>query len=125
MTSTTTVHALSLAGIIRYSADPERLAAFHRDRLGLPLGPAQHGTMGPHIEGLLAATHFAFWDERAGHGSGAIVPVYRVANLAEAAAELERAGTTKLHGIVDLGEGKRVAGFADPDGYAFRLIELR
>ncbi len=116
-------HAESLAGIVLYSPDPTRITEFYRDAIGVPLEAATHGTVGEHREGMLSGVHFAVWDERIGHGKG-LVPVFRVADVAASAIALEARGAKKIHKILDLGDGKRVVGFADPDGRAFRLIQL-
>lgn len=114
----------SLAGMILYSPDPEKLCAFYRHAIGIPLAPADHGTVGEHVEGMLAGVHFAVWPERAGHGAGPLVPVFRVADLDAAGSAVEAAGGKRLHKVIDLGDGKRVSGFRDPDGRALRLIHL-
>jgi catechol 2,3-dioxygenase-like lactoylglutathione lyase family enzyme len=117
-------HAQSLAGIVLYSPDPARLTAFYREAIGVPLADADHGTVGGHQEGQLGGVHFAVWDERASHGAAPLVPVFRVTDLGPSGAAVERLGARRLHKPIDLGEGKRICGYADPDGRAFRLIQL-
>src|SRR5690349_9593045 len=117
-------HAESLAGIIMYSPDPDRLIAFYRDQLGVPLAPAEHGTVGGHFEGRLGGVHFAVWDAKQGHASAPLVTTFRVANVGAASEALLTAGATRSHKVIDLGEGKRIVGFVDPDGRPFRLIEI-
>lgn len=115
----------SLAGLVYYSPRPQALAAFYRDALGVPLAVAEHGTVGPHHEGLLDGVHLAVWDAASGHGGDArVVPVFRVDDVRGAHDELVAAGVARRHKLIELGEGKRVVGFADDDGRAFRLIEL-
>ncbi|WP_341675893.1 VOC family protein [Niveibacterium sp. SC-1] len=122
--SVQTIPALAVAGLVLYSPQPERLVSFYRDALGVPLEAADHGGMGGHHEAILGGTHLAIWSARKGHASASIVPTLRVMSLRDAEACLLAAGATLMHRPINLGEGKRVAGFADPDGRAFRLIEF-
>ena len=119
-----TLRILSFSALTMHSNEPERLARFYRDALGLPLAPHRHGTLALHHEGDLGGVHFAVWKaaERVG---GPFVPVFRIADLDAAAADMARAGASARHKPLDLGESKRVITFDDPDGNAFRLIELR
>lgn len=114
---------VSLAGLIFYSPAPTSLVAFYRDVLGVPLAEEEHGTVGPHFEGSLAGVHFAVWGEER-HMSGPLVPVFRVRDLEGAAARLARAGARQLHKPIDLGDGKHVVGFLDPDQRPLRLIHI-
>ncbi|MFO0616924.1 MAG: VOC family protein [Polyangiaceae bacterium] len=114
---------ISLAGLIFYSPTPDALVAFYRDALAVPLAPAEHGTVGPHFEGSCGGVHVAVWGEER-HMSGPLVPVFRTRSLDEGAARVVEAGARQLHKAIDLGEGKRVAGFLDPDGRPLRLIEI-
>ena len=113
---------LSLSALTMHSERPGRLAAFYRDVVGVPLAPHSHGTLGEHHEGSLDSVHFAVWkaSERVG---GPFVPVFRVLSLDEAARRFE-GRVFALHKPLDLGEGKRVITFRDPDDNAFRLIEM-
>ncbi len=112
----------ALAGIVRYSEDPERLARFYREVLDIPVAPTRHGPMKTHHEGLFAGAHFAIWGAHEGRG---IVPVFRVADLAAAMNEMARLGVPRKFGPIDLGEGKTLASFVDPDGQELRLIQLQ
>jgi len=117
----------SVAGLVFYSPDAERLAGFYADVLGVQLEQASHGTQARHMEGLLGSVHLAFWDARQGHAPGtgpALVPSFRTADLDAAERALLERGAHRLHKPIALGEGKRVVGFTDPDGRPFRLIEL-
>jgi catechol 2,3-dioxygenase-like lactoylglutathione lyase family enzyme len=124
------MNVLSLSAVVFTSPDPERLAGFYRARLGIPLEAASHGPMKDHQEGWLGdpergGVHVAVLKGRQPDAaSGGPAPTFRVRGLAACVAELEAAGTRPLHKIADLGEGKRVASFRDPDGNIFRLIDL-
>jgi predicted enzyme related to lactoylglutathione lyase len=113
----------SLSALTMHSADPARLAGFYRDAVGLPLAPHRHGTLAEHHEAFVHGIHFAVW--KAGeHVGGPFVPVFLVEDLDEATARLQAGAVPVLHKPLDLGEGKRVVTFRDPDGNAFRLIEI-
>ena len=114
--------AQNVAGIVLHSAEPERLARFYNESLGLGLAPAEHGTVGQHFEGMVGHTHLALWKQTGRFGI--FVPVFRVADVERAAAALVARGVEALHKPLDIGEGKRVATFRDPDGNAFRVIQL-
>ena len=117
----------SVTGLVFYSPDVERVAGFYAELLGAELEQVSHGTQGRHREGLFAGIHFAFWDASAGHAPGvgaALVPTFRTGDLDAAERALLERGANRLHKPIALGEGKRVVGFTDPDGRAFRLIEI-
>ena len=117
----------SVSGLVFYSPDAERLASFYTELLGIGFEQASHGTQARHLEGQLEGIHLAFWDARAGHAPGtgpALVPTFRTGDLDAAERGLLERGANRLHKPIALGDGKRVVGFTDPDGRAFRLIEL-
>ena len=116
------IKAQSLAGLVLHSEEPDRLARFYRESLGLPLAPAEHGTVGLHYEGMVGRTHLALWKRTAPFG--VLVPVFRVDDIDGVAAELRGRGVPAMHKTLDIGDGKRVATFTDPDGNAFRVIQL-
>jgi predicted enzyme related to lactoylglutathione lyase len=115
---------LAFSALTMHSEDPTRLAGFYRDVVGLPLALHEHGTVGGHYEGTVGAVHIAVWSASARVG-GPFVPVFRVDDLAAALARLAERGVPLLHKPLDIGEGKRVVTFTDPDGNAFRLIEIK
>ena len=117
------MNAIKLSAITFQSQDPGRLAEFYRDKIGLPLRLDRHGAAGPHHEGDLNDVHFAVL--RAGPDvGGPVVPVFRVRDLRASMAELRAQDVEQVHEPLDLGEGMTVAGFKDPDGNVFRLIEI-
>jgi len=116
------IRAKSLAGIVLHSSEPARLAAFYRDALGVGVEPAQHGTVGQHFEGMIGGTHMAIWKPMGKFG--VFVPVFRVDDVDVAADALRARGLEAMHATLDIGEGKRVATFRDPDGNAVRLIQI-
>ncbi len=128
------MNANALGGLILYSPDPERLADFYRDNLGIPFQHETHGgAVRPHNEAFWNGVHFAIWGVSEAHapdaaGSklrNAMVPSFVVNDVDRYAAELEERGVTMVGKLIELGEGKRLGTFLDPDGNQFRLIQLR
>lgn len=117
-----------LSALVFYSPNPARLARFFNDTLGIPFAPSTHdGVVGEHLEATFQRTHFAIWRRSPGAapaGESPIVPTFRVADLDAHLAALSQADHPPTHPPIDLGEGKRVVTFLDPDGNRFRLIEL-
>jgi len=116
----------TLAGLILYAPDADRLAAFYRDAVGIPLAPHRHGDIKEHLEGWLPAgaqpasrVHVALWP-----GPARIVPTLRVADVEAAARALVAAGAAQLHPPLELGEGKRLVSLRDPGGSEIRVIEI-
>lgn len=124
------MQAMSLSAVTITSPDPARLAEFYRSQLGVPLERASHGPMKDHFESWLGdpthgGVHFAVLKGRARADDAAgAAPTFRVRNIADCVDELTRAEVAPLHPIADLGEGKRLVSFRDPDGNIFRLIDL-
>jgi hypothetical protein len=112
--------ALSVSGLISYSNAPDKLAAFLRDTVGIPLEMHAHGDIKQHAEGTFQDIHFAVWG-----GQPKVVPVFRVASLEEATRTAEKAGARALHPPLDLGKGLRVTSFEAPGGIEVRFIEVR
>jgi predicted enzyme related to lactoylglutathione lyase len=126
------MQVLSVSAVTITSPDPERLATFYRERLGVPLEAAAHGPMKHHFEASLGdpaqgGVHFAVLKGKGptSRDAGGTAPTFRVSSLADSVGELEGAGAERIQPIIDLGEGKRVASFRDPDGNVFRRIELQ
>ena len=117
------METFALSALTFTSPEPARLAEFYRLRLGWPLETRRHGHMYEHHEGDFNGVHFAVLRAQPNLG-GPLVPVFRVSNLTDAMATVSAGGARILLKPLSLGEGKTVAGFADPDGNAFRLIEI-
>jgi predicted enzyme related to lactoylglutathione lyase len=121
---------LSISAVTITSNDPKRLADFYRSHLGIPLESQSHGPMKEHFEGWLGdpergGVHFAVLKGRAAVAdAGGAAPTFRVQGIDAFVADLKAVGTAPLHAIANLGEGKRLASFRDPDGNVFRLIDL-
>jgi predicted enzyme related to lactoylglutathione lyase len=115
--------AMNLSALTFQSDHPARLAEFYRREIGVPLELNRHGTVKEHYEGLLNGVHIAVLRAGARLG-GPIVPVFRVESLDASVTGLRTRGVDVALKPLALGEGKRVAAFADPDGNVFRLIEI-
>ena len=113
----------ALSAVTFQSIDPERLAAFYRDAVGLPLAPDRHGTVGEHYECDVNGIHFAVLKASDRMG-GPVVPVFRIDGLEAAAARVAAMGAVALHEPMALGDGMRVVTFRDPEGNGFRMIEI-
>jgi predicted enzyme related to lactoylglutathione lyase len=115
----------SVSAVLFYSPDPARLAQFYRAHLGIPFELDRHGAIREHQEADLGDIHLAVLKGRGpGADGGGISTTFRVHGLDAFAKRLGEAGTPLLQPILDLGEGKRVASFRDPDGNAFNLVEI-
>jgi predicted enzyme related to lactoylglutathione lyase len=125
------MHVESLSALVFTSAAPDRLAAFYREHLGIPFEHQGHGPIRDHLEAWLGGEpgkgiHFAILKGRGpGEERGAVAPTFRVADLDRAMEALARAQVRQVRGAFDLGEGKRLASYADVDGNVFSLIEVR
>ncbi|MER3482514.1 MAG: hypothetical protein C4332_04565 [Meiothermus sp.] len=109
-----------LAGIILSSPDPERLADFYREAIGIPFEPQRHGRIREHLEAEFGGVHFAILKKTPITPGGTVVPSFRVADLTT----FLTTGAKPLHPILELGQGKWVCTIADPDGNPLRLIEI-
>jgi predicted enzyme related to lactoylglutathione lyase len=115
----------SLSAVVFFSSDPGRLAGFYKTHLGIPFQPESHGPMRDHLEAWVGGVHFAVLKGRGpAPEAGGVAPTFRVKGLDAFVAALEGAGVALMRKVLDLGEGKRVASFRDPDGNTFSLIEL-
>ncbi|MFN8404376.1 MAG: hypothetical protein U0V48_12595, partial [Anaerolineales bacterium] len=98
-----------LAGLILLSPDPERLAEFYREALGIPFEERQHGKIREHLECEFEGIHFAILKKAQTNAGGTVVPSFAVSNLQEVLDQLSGRGVQPLHPIIDIGEGKRIS----------------
>jgi predicted enzyme related to lactoylglutathione lyase len=116
----------SLSAVVFFSQDPARLAAFYEQYLGIVLRPESHGPMRDHLEGELGDLHMAVLKGRSPDGKGGGVSLtFRVGDLEPFVQRLESEGVSPTRKIIELGEGKRLATYSDPDGNSFSLIEVK
>jgi predicted enzyme related to lactoylglutathione lyase len=112
--------AESLSAVVFFSPEPEPLAEFYRRQLGIDFKPGDHGSTGAHFETWFNGTHLAVLT---GETRG-VSPTFRVHGLDAFVVALEKAGRARTRPILELGQGKRVVSFRDPDGNLFNLIDL-
>jgi predicted enzyme related to lactoylglutathione lyase len=115
----------SVSAVLFYSAQPARLAEFYRTHFGIPFELDRHGAIREHLEADLGDVHLAVLKGHAPDGNGGGVAItFRVRTLDAFLEKLERSEIAPIGSVLDLGEGKRVATFRDPDGNSFNLIEI-
>ena len=116
--------ARHLAGVILFSSNPERLAEFYREVLGLPFEAQRHGRIQEHLECEFGNIHFAILTKRQVSYGDAIVLSFAVSDIQAFLEGLRQRGIEPLHPILDIGEGKRLSSISDPDGNTIRLIQV-
>jgi catechol 2,3-dioxygenase-like lactoylglutathione lyase family enzyme len=109
----------SLSAVVFSSPEPQRLAEFYRQHLGLTFEAHRHGPVPDHQEAMLAGMRFAV----IGAERGGVSPTFRVRGLETFVERLSRAGI-QAQAVRDLGEGKRLVSFRDADENLFSLIDL-
>jgi predicted enzyme related to lactoylglutathione lyase len=108
-----------LSGMIMSSAEPERLAKFYKEVLGIPLALNRHGNMPEHWECDYNGIHYAVLKRKANEQSNEnIVLSFAVDDIENFVATHD---IKLIHPIMDLGEGTYVASFKDPDGNTLRF----
>jgi catechol 2,3-dioxygenase-like lactoylglutathione lyase family enzyme len=117
-----------LSGIILVSRDPERLVAFYRDILGLPLTGEQHGDSAPHWACELGDVHFAIHPAGEYPGEpvtpGAIKIAFMVFDLDALVTWLTGSGVELVYPPVEFGTESRITAVRDPDGNLVELTQL-
>jgi predicted enzyme related to lactoylglutathione lyase len=117
----------SLCGAVLISADPQALAGFYAEALGLTFEREEHGDLAPHWGVDIGRVHFGIHPpenfERRAAGRGSVVLAFDVSSLEECQTRLERLGAPCVQPPHDEGFGL-VASFTDPDGNQFELVEL-
>ena len=117
-----------LSAVLVVSTNPERLAAFYRDVIGIPLRDERHGTSRRHWGCNLGDVHFAihpvetFPDRRSGVGS--VKLAFTVFDVKALGRRLEASGTPLLYPPRDTGFFWSTA-IQDPDGNLIEFTELR
>jgi predicted enzyme related to lactoylglutathione lyase len=115
----------SVSAILFYSSEPERLARFYSTHLGIPFELDRHGAIREHLEADIGDVHLAVLKGRGPDSQGGgVSPTFRVGGLDAFVKALRDAAAVPLRPVLDLGQGKRVASFLDPDGNTFNLIEI-
>ncbi|MDJ1469251.1 VOC family protein [Xanthocytophaga flava] len=108
-----------LTGVIMSSAQPERLAKFYKDVLGIPLALNRHGNMPEHWECDYNGIHYAVLKGKENKQPNETIVLSFVVNDIESFVTAHN--IQLLHPIMDLGEGAYIASFKDPDGNILRF----
>ncbi|MDJ1497494.1 VOC family protein [Cytophagaceae bacterium DM2B3-1] len=108
-----------LTGVIMSSAQPERLAKFYKDVLGIPLALNRHGNMPEHWECDYNGIHYAVLKGKENKQPNETIVLSFVVNDIESF--VTAYDIQLLHPIMDLGEGAYIASFKDPDGNILRF----
>jgi len=117
-----------VSAVIVVSRQAAALAAFYRDRLGIPLQDEQHGGGGEvlHYGCTLGGLHFAVhpvenWPYADQVGPGGVRLALRIDDAEASAAQLKRLGQP-FEGPIDEGWAKMLR-LRDPDGNYVELVE--
>lgn len=117
----------SICGAILVAQDPDSLARFYAEALGLSLAREDHGDLAPHWGVDIGTTHFGIHPpqnfKRQAVGRGSVVLTFDVASLAECQERLQNLGAPCIQPPHDEGFGL-VASFTDPEGNQFEVVEL-
>jgi predicted enzyme related to lactoylglutathione lyase len=117
----------AICGTIVMSRDPDALARFYAEALGITFEREDHGGLAPHWGADVGRVHFGIHPpenfRRATAGQGSVVLTFDVSSIAECRERLERLGAVCLQEPHDEGFGV-VASYADPEGNTFEVVEL-
>lgn len=116
-----------LSAILIVSPDPQRLARFYREAVGIPLQDEIHGGSLPHYGCTLGDLHFAihpvetFVDRN--HGVGAVKLAFNVFDMEATVARLREHGVKLLYPPRDTGYFISTA-INDPDGNFIEFTQM-
>ena len=116
-----------LSAVLLVSENPQRLADFYRDVIGVPLEEERHGNSLPHWGCTLGELHFAihpvetFPDRQSGTGS--VKLAFTVFDIGALARRLEESGVPLLYPPRDTGFFWSTA-IRDPDGNMVEFTQL-
>ena len=117
----------SICGAILMSRDPDGLARFYAEALGLTFEREDHGGLAPHWGVDIGRVHFGIHPPEnfrsPTSGQGSVVLTFDVDSLSECEARLKALGAICVQEPHDEGFGL-VASYADPDGNRFEVVEL-
>ena len=118
-----------LSGVVLVSQDPERLVAFYREVLGVPLVEERHGDAAPHWGCELGDVHFAIhpvedYPEDGATGAGGVKLAFMVFDVGQFAGWLESQGIELCYPPTPLGSESLVTAVRDPDGNLIELTQL-
>jgi catechol 2,3-dioxygenase-like lactoylglutathione lyase family enzyme len=113
-----------LLSIIIRSPQPDRLAHFYRDVLGLPLAPFERGTIRQEHACQLGDVHFAIELGDAAVVSHQTSLTFAVGNLTACIERLAAHGLKPLDGPTPFGENSSKIDLVDPDDNPVVVVEL-
>ncbi len=117
----------SICGAILISTNPQALARFYAEALGLSFEREDHGDLALHWGVDIGRIHLGIHPpenvKREASGGANVVLAFDVPSLEDCQARLERLGAPCVQPPHDEGFGM-VASFNDPDGNQFELVEL-
>jgi predicted enzyme related to lactoylglutathione lyase len=117
----------SICGTILMSSNPDALARFYAEALGLTFEREEHAGLAPHWGVDIGNVHFGIHPpenfKRSAAGQGSVVLTFDVTSLPECQARLERLAAPCVQPPHDEGFGL-VASFCDPEGNPFEIVEL-
>jgi|SRR5580704_10796374 hypothetical protein len=109
----------SLTGLILASSNPDQLAGFYKNTLGIPMELRSHGDFSKHWECDFDGVHFAVLQQGPPTGQDApIVPSFEVEDIE---AFVKAHGLVLSYPIMDLGDDNFIGEVNDPDGHPVRL----
>ncbi len=107
-----------LGGLIFESPNPDRLASFYKETLGLPLELRTHGGLYEHWECDYNNIHFAILKASEVFDGNRIVPSFIVEDIEKLVSDHN---LTLEEDILPLGRGSFVGRIKDPDGNRIHL----
>jgi catechol 2,3-dioxygenase-like lactoylglutathione lyase family enzyme len=118
-----------ISGVILVSRQPERVARFYRDVLGLPLAEERHSETQLHWGCELGDVHFAIhpaqdYPDDPSDGPGPFKLAFMVFDLPHMVAWLDECGVPLCYPPTDLGSQSRITAVRDPDGNLVELTQL-
>lgn len=113
-----------LSAVLITSKDPDRLATFYRDTLGIGLVAERHGEGPAHWACELGDIHFAIHPGAGPSGPGPVKLALWVFDLTAFAAHLEDLGVPLEYPITELGSESWVTAVRDPDGNVVELTQM-
>lgn len=116
-----------LSAVLLISKDPEKLAQFYRDVVGLPLEDEQHGDTEKHYGCELGDLHFAIHPiknfEGSSYGTGSVKLAFTVFDMNAFVARVEKLGVKLAYPPKDMGFAL-LTGLTDPDGNYIEFSQL-
>ncbi|HEY1653155.1 MAG TPA: VOC family protein [Acidimicrobiales bacterium] len=113
-----------LSAVLLTSSDPERLASFYREVLGVPLKEERHGNAPQHFGCELGDIHFAIHPTDVASAAGPIRLAFWVFDLPGFVERLKGLGVEPLSPIRPLGPTSSVTALRDPDGNEIELTQM-